>query len=399
MSDERKISLTKKYMYSALIIAAAAIAAFGIRTLLRPRLRSANSGYRVVMGTFANITAVAADSETARACVEAAFSRLEHVDEVMSDYKADSQLSQVNRGAFEKPISVDDDLFEVLDIAVEYSRQTGGAFDITVGPIVDLWRQAEEFKRLPTEEELARARSKVGFEKLILNQAEKTVRFKVDGMRLDLGAIAKGYAIDLAVEAMQKGGAIGGLVDVGGDVRCFGRPSDNKESWLVGLQDPTAADQLLLVLKLRDMAVATSGGYRRFTEIEGKRYSHIINPAAAASADDLVSVSIVARTATAADALATAVSVLGREKGLELIDSLAETEAILVPAGKTDDLIHTEGVRQYVDTTQPVPVYSTASKVAVKRKPDQGLRPDISQSQEASCSKGTILSHPAGKDV
>jgi len=195
------------------------------------------------------------------------------------------------------------------------------------------------------------------------------VRFAVDGMRLDLGGIAKGYAIDLAVEAMQKRGAIGGLVDVGGDVRCFGPPSDDKESWLVGLQDPTVENQLLLVLKLRDMAVATSGGYRRFALIDGKRYSHIINPVAGSTADELVSVSIVARTATAADALATAVSVMGREKGLELVKSLAETEAILVPAGKTDELIHTEGVRQYVDTSQPVPVYSTASKMAGQNQP------------------------------
>lgn len=117
------------------------------------------------------------------------------------------------------------------------------------------------------------------------------------------------------------------------------------------------------------MAVATSGGYRRFAEIEGKRFSHIINPAAGASSNALVSVSIIAPTATAADTLATAVSVMGRERGLELVDSLAETEAIVVPAGKTDELIHTEGVRQYVDTSQAVPVYSTASKVAKQRKP------------------------------
>jgi len=356
--------LTKKYVYSALIIAAAAIAAFGMRVLLGPRLRQAGSGYRVVMGTFANITAVAADSRTAKACVEAAFSQLKRVDELMSDYKSDSQLSQVNRDAFKEPVHVDDDLFEVLDIAVEYSGQTDGAFDVTVGPVVKLWREAEETGALPPEEDIAQAGSKVGFEKLILDRENKTVRFKVDGMRLDLGGIAKGYAIDLAIEAMQKAGAIGGLVDVGGDVRCFGPPSDSKESWLVGLQDPSVENQLLLVLKLRGVAVATSGGYRRFAEIDGKKYSHIINPQASSAADELVSVSIVARTATAADALATAVSVMGREKGLALVESLAQTEAILVPGGKDQEIIHTEGVRRYVDTTQPVPVYSTASKVA-----------------------------------
>jgi len=364
MSHQRRISLTKKYVYSALIIAAAAIAAFGMRVLLGPRLRQAGSGYRVVMGTFANITAVAADSRTAKACVEAAFSQLKRVDELMSDYKSDSQLSQVNRDAFKEPVHVDDDLFEVLDIAVEYSGQTDGAFDVTVGPVVKLWREAEETGALPPEEDIAQAGSKVGFEKLILDRENKTVRFKVDGMRLDLGGIAKGYAIDLAIEAMQKAGAIGGLVDVGGDVRCFGPPSDSKESWLVGLQDPSVENQLLLVLKLRGVAVATSGGYRRFAEIDGKKYSHIINPQASSAADELVSVSIVARTATAADALATAVSVMGREKGLALVESLAQTEAILVPGVKDQEIIHTEGVRRYVDTTQPVPVYSTASKVA-----------------------------------
>jgi len=351
-------------MYLVLVVGAAAIAAYGIRIWFGPKWRSANSGYRVLMGTFANITAVAADSEAARACVEAAFAQLKRVDEVMSDYKADSQLSQVNRDAFNKPVNVDDDLFEVLRTAAEYSTRTAGAFDITVGPVVDLWRQAEEIKRLPTEVELARARSKVGFEKLILNRAEKTVRFAVEGMRLDLGGIAKGYAIDSAVEAMHKAGAISGLVDVGGDVRCFGPSSDSKESWLVGLQDPTVDGRLLLVLKLRDMAVATSGGYRRFAEIDGEKYSHIINPVAGSSADELISVSIIARTATAADALATAVSVMGREKGFELIDSLDETEVIVVPAGRDAELIHTEGIRRYVDTSQPVPVYSTASKIA-----------------------------------
>ena len=356
--------MTKKYLHLAIVIAAVAIAVYGIRVLFGPRLRSADGGYREVMGTFAHIVAVAADTKTANVCIEAGFDQLRRVDDVMSDYKSDSQVSMVNRDAFAKAVVVDDDLFEVLSIATEYSKESNGAFDITVGPIVQFWREAEDTGRMPTEAELAQARSKVGFEKLILDARSKTVRFEVEGMRLDLGGIAKGYAIDLAVEAMQKAGAVGGLVDVGGDVRCFGQPSDDKESWLVGLQDPSVEGQLLLVLKLRDMSVATSGGYRRYALIDGKKYSHIINPAAGSAVDELVSVSIVARTATAADTLATAVSVMGQEKGLALVDSLAETEAILVPAGKGADLIHTEGIRRYVDTSQPVPVYSTASKVA-----------------------------------
>ncbi|MHC5061074.1 MAG: FAD:protein FMN transferase [Planctomycetota bacterium] len=369
MTHEKKISLARKYMYSALIIAVSVIAAFGIRRLSAPGLHKANSGQRIVMGTFANITAVAEDLKTARASVEAAFGRLKRVDEMMSDYIADSQLSQVNRQAYEGPVHVDDDLFEVLHLADEYSRKTDGAFDVTVGPVVALWRRAQEGGELPTEIELARASAKVGFDKLVLDAQNKTVRFAVDRMRLDLGAIAKGYAIDLAIEAMQKTGAVGGVIDVGGDVRCFGSPSDKNENWLIGLQDPTADGRLLLVLKLHDMAVATSGGYRRFAEAQGKQYSHIINPRAGSAADELISVSVVARTATAADALATAVSVMGLEKGFELIESLEETEVLVVPAGKTDEIIHTEGVRRFVDTSQTVPVYSSASIVAGQDEP------------------------------
>ena len=363
MANEKGKSPAVGYLYLALVIAAVGIAVYGIRVWFGPQWRSADSGYRVVMGTFAHIIAVAADSKTANAGIEAAFGQLKRVDEVMSDYKNDSQLSRVNRDAFSKPVPVDDDLFEVLTLASEYSKQTSGAFDVTIGPVVGLWRKAGATGLVPTAAELAQARAKVGHQKLIFDEENKTVRFAVEGMLLDLGGIAKGYAIDLAVEAMQKVGAVGGLVDVGGDIRCFGQPSKTKDTWLVGLQNPDVEDELLLVLKLRDVTVATSGNYHRFALIDGKRYSHIINPQAGSSADELVSVSIVARTATAADALATAVSVLGREKGLELVDSMAETEAILVPAGETDELIHTDGVRQYVDTTQPVPVYSTASKV------------------------------------
>jgi thiamine biosynthesis lipoprotein len=369
MTDGKTKPLTKKYLSLVLIIVAVAIGVCGVRVWFGPQWQSVDGGYREVMGTFAHIVAVAIDDKTAKACIEAGFNQLRRVDELMSDYKSDSQVSMVNRDAFAKAVVVDDDLFEVLSIAAEYSKESNGAFDVTVGPVVDLWRKAEDTGWMPTEDELALARSKVGCQKLILDEEAKTVSFAVEGMRLDLGGIAKGYAIDLAVEAMQKAGAVGGLIDVGGDIRCFGTPPNSKESWLVGLQDPTVDDQLLLVLKLRDMAVATSGDYQRFTEIDGKRYSHIINPQAGSSADELSSVSIVARTATAADALATAVSVMSLAEGLELIGSLDETEAILIPAGKGADLIHTEGIRQYIDTSGPVPVYSTASKVAGQSKP------------------------------
>jgi thiamine biosynthesis lipoprotein len=196
----------------------------------------------------------------------------------------------------------------------------------------------------------------VGYEKLKLNNQNKTIEFSVNGMRVDLGGIAKGYAIDKAVEAMQACGAIGGMVDIGGDIRCFGTPAKGKEHWLIGLQDPNETkdglgeSEPLLVLKLTDAAIATSGGYRRFALIEGKKYSHIIDTKTGYSSDQLTSVTIISKNATDADALATAVSVMGAEKGLALIEELPQTEAILIPSQPKLQLIKTTGAEKYFES-------------------------------------------------
>ncbi len=313
----------------------------------------ADSGNRLLMGTFARIVAVAADSSTAKKCIEAGFEQLELVNNSMSDYKADSELSRVNRRACEGAVKVSEPLFEVLQRAVAFSRETNGAFDVTVGPLVDLFHSAGNKGVAPGEEEIAQTRLKTGFEKLKLDEQNRTVKFAVDGMRLDLGGIAKGYGIDKAVEAMQECGAVGGMVDVGGDIRCFGVPAGGKEHWLIGLQDPNDTKEVigtgkaLLVLKLSDAAIATSGDYRRFTLIDGKRYSHIVNTKAGYSGG-LTSVTVISKNATDADALATAVSVMGAEKGLALIEVMPGTEAILIPSKAGSILIKTSGAEKYI---------------------------------------------------
>ena len=313
-----------------------------------------DSGFRPVMGTFAHIIAVAADSNTAQKSVEAAFDQLVAVDNLMSDYKPDSQLSLVNREAFKNPVKISEPLFEVLSRSIAFSKKTDGAFDITVGPLVDLFHTAGEKGVAPTEDEIAQAKARTGFEKLILDEENKTVKFAVDGMRLDLGGIAKGYSADKAIEAMKKCGALGGLVAAAGDIRVFGTPPKGKSSWLVGLQDPDKVSdsidnaQTLLTLHLKDMAVSTSGDYRRFTTIDGKKYSHIVDTKTGTSSQGLSSVTIIAPNATDADALATAVSVMGIEKGLELIKSIPQTDAILIPSQNHREIIKTEGVEQYI---------------------------------------------------
>ncbi|MBW8001652.1 MAG: FAD:protein FMN transferase [Planctomycetes bacterium] len=315
---------------------------------------SGDSNQRLVMGTFARIVAVAMDREVAIACMEAGFAELEAVDESMSDYKAGSELSRLNAEGFRVAVSVSDALFEVLERSVEYSKKSGGGFDVTVGAIVDLFRGAKEKGERPTEEEIAAAKEKVGYEKLVLDREKKTVRFAVDGMRIDLGGIAKGYAIDEAILAMKKGGAIGGMVDVGGDIRCFGAPGKGKDVWLVGLQDPSVEKddmgpgKYLLVLKLADAAIATSGDYRRFVMVDGEKYSHIITPSSGEGAKKLSSVTIISKTAIDADALATSVSVLGAEKGLELIEGERQAEAILITPGPEYEIIKSSGAEKYL---------------------------------------------------
>jgi len=318
----------------------------------------ADSGNRLVMGTLARIVVVAPNTKTAKKCIEAGFAEIKNVDKLMSDYKSDSEISQVNRDAFKHTVKVSEATYEVLQKAIEFSKLTGGAFDITVGPLVQLWRSASEANSVPTDAELRQARSKVGYEKLILDANETGVRFAVDGMKLDLGGIAKGYAIDKAIESIQKCGALGAMVDIGGDIRCFGTASKGKSHWLIGLQDPRKAKNdfdtgtPLLVLKLKNAAVTTSGNYRRFELINGKKYSHIINRntgtcAIGTDAEALSSVTIIAKNATDADALATAVIVMGPEKGIALIERLSETEAILIPSQERK-LIKTVGAEKFI---------------------------------------------------
>ncbi len=313
-----------------------------------------DSGYRLIMGTFAYVIAVAEDSSTAKKGIEAAFEQLRSVELLCSYYRDDSETGEINRDAYKAPVRVSKPTFEILQKARQFSELSDGAFDITAGALSDLWRSAAEANSVPSDTELRQARFRVGYEKLILDGNDMSVRFAVDGMKLDAGGIAKGYAIDKAVEAMQRGGVIGGMVDVGGDIRCFGAPPRGKNRWLIGLQDPGEtetvinAGRYLLVLKLTDAAVATSGHYRRFALIEGRKHSHIIDTKTGSSSDELASVTIIAKNAIDADALATAVSVMGAEKGLALIEAQPETEAILISSPPQHNLIKTTGAGEYI---------------------------------------------------
>ncbi len=345
----------------AIKIAVTAVLLVGVYFYVAEKIRrpiEIDGGYREVMGTLARVVAVTEHQWQGKRCIDVGFEQLYRIDAMMSDYKNDSELSKVNREAFTNPVKVSPELFEILQKSVKLSRLSNGAFDITVGPLVDLWHKAGEANAVPDENTIAAAKARVGFEKLILDANERTVRFAVEGMRLDLGGIAKGYAVDKAVEAMRREGAIGGMVCASGDIRCFGKPAD-KDTWRVGLQNPVAAnppdsngaigaEQVLMVLKVNDMAVSTSGDYRRFVTIGGKRYSHIIDTNTATGANKLSSDTILAANAVDADALSTAVNVMGAERGLALVESLDGVEAILITAGPEYKVVKSRGADTYL---------------------------------------------------
>jgi len=319
----------------------------------------ADSGYQIIMGTFAHVVAVAEDSGTAEKCVRAALEEIHKVDELMSDYKSDSDIGRANAQAAKQPVQVDESTFEVLRRSVEFSKLTEGAFDITVGPLVDLFRTSKKTGAAPTQEQIEQAKTKVGFEKIELDEQNRTVRFRVEGMRLDLGAIAKGYAVDKAIEAAQLCGATGAMVDLGGNIRCFGTPPKGRDLWLIGLQDLNSAVEdaggggLLLTLKITDASIATSGDYQQFAIIGGKRYSHILDPHTGWSAEGLSSVTIITDNATDADALSTSVTVMGMDKGLDLIEKLPNTEAILITSEPKYEIIKTDGAEKYIKSAGP----------------------------------------------
>ncbi len=279
---------------------------------------------QMIMGTMVEITVIPPDDEA----IKAAFEEMKKVDALMSTYKKNSEVSILNRKG-ETRLSAE--TLQVIREAINFSEITGGAFDITCRPLINLWKKAKKEKVIPSPEKIREALSLVGYKKILLEG--DTVRFKQKGMQIDLGGIAKGYAVDRAIEALKRNGIRRALVNAGGDLYALGN-GPGGERWQVGIQDPRQKNTLLGIIKVKDVGVATSGDYRRYFTIKGRRFSHIVNPKTGQTVQDVpMSVTIIAPDATTADALATGVFVLGPKKGRELIDSLPQVEGMIVSEG------------------------------------------------------------------
>lgn len=284
----------------------------------------------VVMGTTCRLIAVG-PAPSVESALSEALRQLESIEALMSTYRPDSELSQLNRAAADVEVPLSTDTMAVLRAARMFCRKSDGAFDATIQPLSQVWSIAADKNELPSQAAIDEALARVGSEKIELR--ESAASKSVDGVHVSLDGIAKGYAVHLAVEAMRQLELRGALVDVGGDIECFGTPLD-AEHWQVAIQSPWADSEQLVVLApdgVQDrLGVCTSGNYRRYFDIEGRRYSHIIDPRTGRPADAWPSVTVIARDAMHADAWATALSVLGPDRGLELISANDDLAALFL---------------------------------------------------------------------
>ncbi len=292
------------------------------------------------MGTTFRVALYAADEATAKKAADAAFARVAQLDGIMSDYRKDSELMRLCRAfATEvgEPVPVSEELFVVLSQAEELSEASDGAFDVTVGPVVQLWRLARRTQQLPDAKELAAALSKVGYKKVQLDPKKRTVRLLTPGMQLDLGGIAKGYAADEALKLLrEKFGATRALVAAAGDITC-GDPPPDKPAWDVDIA-PIAKGQKPRRLKLANAAVSTSGDLEQFVEIGGVRYSHIVDPKTGLGVTGRRSVTVIARKGITADSMTKAVMLMPPGKGLALVEATEGAAAYVVVVGKDETL-------------------------------------------------------------
>ena len=287
------------------------------------------------MGTTFRIVLYAADEATAKKAAKAAFARVAELNRILSDYLPDSELMQLCKQAGGDPVKVSDDLFAVLRKSEEIAKLSDGAFDVSIAPVVRLWRTARKTKQLPNMDALKQALARVDFRKIRLDAERRTVQLLIANMLLDLGGIAKGYTADAVLEVLRRHGITRALVAAGGDVTASDPPPDAK-GWKVGiapvedalLRDGQAKPMTYLLLK--NAAVSTAGDANQFVEIGGVRYSHIVDPKTGLGLVGRRGVTVIAPQGVWADALDTAACILGPERGLKLIESQKGCAALFV---------------------------------------------------------------------
>lgn len=286
---------------------------------------------QIHMGVPFTIRFYAPDEASATKAARAAFRRIKQLNDLLSDYDPDSELMRLSRTSGSgRAVKVSDELLLLLSRSKDLWEKSDGAFDVTVGPVVRLWRKARRSKRLPDPDQLAEARRAVGSQHMRIDRERGTVELLQPGMRLDLGGIAQGYAADEALRVLKEHGITRALIDASGDI-VVGDAPPGRKGWRIAVAPlDQAGEGTSRNLLLSNAAVTTSGDAYQRIEIDGARYSHIIDPQTGLGLTTPSSVTVIAPDGLTADSLASAVSVLGPERGLELIERTAGTAALIV---------------------------------------------------------------------
>lgn len=291
-----------------------------------------------LMDTLISIKVYGKDPEVLQRAVAQAYAEMRRIAELSDGFPkpgtaayAGSDVCRVNEQAGKRPVRVDGDTLAMLVLAKKYHRLSEGAFDVTVGPLMELWGFGGKKPALPSAGLIRAALARTGSGDLVLDERDRTVYLRHAGMKLDLGAVAKGYATEKAVQVLKKHGIQKALIDAGGNIRTLGR-NTRDAPWRIGIKDPRKSDAVTAVLALEDASAVTSGDYHRFFEARGKRYHHILDPRTGYPAEQNMSVTVVTKDAGLADVLSTVCFVLPPEKALEMAGKLAGVELFLIAA-------------------------------------------------------------------
>jgi thiamine biosynthesis lipoprotein len=282
------------------------------------------------MGTRFRIVLFAADEALAKKAAKAAFARVAELNAIMSDYQPTSELMRLCEKSGGPPVEVSVDLFEILKKSAEFAELTDGAFDVSISPVVRLWRKARRTREMPKAEDIKKALELVDYRKIKLDAKGRTVQLLLMGMMLDLGGIAKGYAADAALLVLRQHGITRALVAAGGDIAVSNAPPE-APGWKIGiapLKNPDAPPTHYLLLK--NAGVSTAGDAEQFVEIDGKRFSHIIDPKTGLGLVGRRSVTVIAPNATISDGMDTGLCVLGVDRGLKIIENREDVAALFV---------------------------------------------------------------------
>ena len=282
-----------------------------------------------LMGSPFEITVISLDEDLGYVYIQEAIAEIRRIEKLISSWDEESETSLINKNAGIRPVKVSPELYGLIERAVQISRISNGAFDITFSPLRDIWKFDGSMNLMPSKGKIDEVLRRVGYQNIILNRAEQTVYLSKKGMKISFGAIGKGYAADKTKALMVSKQVKAGIINADGDITTWGKKATG-EKWLIGVVNPDKKGQLFSWIPILESSVATSGADTEFLTVNDKKYSHVLDPRTGYPTTGIHSVSVFAQSAELSDALATAIFVLGTNAGLDLVNQLGDTEVIIV---------------------------------------------------------------------